>query len=438
VQHDYHDHSMDKPTVDSFVSDDDVEEYYENGGRKGPRGGVNVPFPTKLHVMLTKVEEDGSADIVSWQPHGRSFIIHKPREFVEQIMPEYFRQSKLTSFQRQLNLYGFRRLTAGDDRGGYYHELFLRHKLFLCQNMTRMRIKGTGIKGKASPETEPNFYAMPTLKPDSISSAKNINQKLELEVISAIEEEHGSKPPAAKPRSRPRRSTPRKKLSVDVDSVCSADDVHSSAESELPVLVTPESRRPKPQVSFTGSADNTSMSTEILSRGSYTRRPLYMNRSTNQNKMDCRLPFMSSYSDEGGSSTHFHQDDVIDIGREHFHYMDPFSLVQATEGGACHQLQPYLPSEPTVSESNAEPRNLSALSLPHLVSSLCDDLCKDETSFDLSFDEPILSPSSSLSSLHENVDLSKDTRFNPDTIFSAEVEDAGWGLDIDAEISLMG
>jgi hypothetical protein len=26
---------------------------------------VNVPFPTKLHVMLTKVEEDGSADIVS-------------------------------------------------------------------------------------------------------------------------------------------------------------------------------------------------------------------------------------------------------------------------------------------------------------------------------------------------------------------------------------
>lgn len=37
MQHDYHDHSMDKPTVDSFVSDDDVEEYYENGGRKGPR-----------------------------------------------------------------------------------------------------------------------------------------------------------------------------------------------------------------------------------------------------------------------------------------------------------------------------------------------------------------------------------------------------------------
>ena len=36
------------------------------------------------------------------QPHGRCFIIHKPREFVDQVMPQYFRQSKLTSFQRFL------------------------------------------------------------------------------------------------------------------------------------------------------------------------------------------------------------------------------------------------------------------------------------------------------------------------------------------------
>ena len=62
-------------------------------------------------------------------------MIHKPREFVDHVMPEYFRQSKLTSFQRQLNLYGFRRLTTGADRGGYYHEMFLKHKLFLCRSM---------------------------------------------------------------------------------------------------------------------------------------------------------------------------------------------------------------------------------------------------------------------------------------------------------------
>ena len=74
------------------------------------------------------------------QPHGRCFVVHKPKEFVVEVMPTYFHQSKLTSFQRQLNLYGFTRITRGPDRGGYYHELFLRHKMFLCKTMVRYRL----------------------------------------------------------------------------------------------------------------------------------------------------------------------------------------------------------------------------------------------------------------------------------------------------------
>ncbi len=74
------------------------------------------------------------------QPHGRCFKVHKPKEFVAEVMTTYFHQSKLTSFQRQLNLYGFARVTRGPDRGGYYHELFLRHKLFLCGKMVKYRL----------------------------------------------------------------------------------------------------------------------------------------------------------------------------------------------------------------------------------------------------------------------------------------------------------
>lgn len=67
------------------------------------RGGVATPFPWKLHDMLENVDEDGYAHIVSWQPHGRCFAIHKPKEFVE-LVKIYFNQTKLASFQRQLNL----------------------------------------------------------------------------------------------------------------------------------------------------------------------------------------------------------------------------------------------------------------------------------------------------------------------------------------------
>lgn len=70
------------------------------------RGGVVTPFPWKLHDMLESVDEEGCAHIVSWQPHGRCFAVHKPREFVE-LIKKYFNQSKLASFQRQLNLCKF-------------------------------------------------------------------------------------------------------------------------------------------------------------------------------------------------------------------------------------------------------------------------------------------------------------------------------------------
>lgn len=50
-------------------------------------GGVTQPFPEKLHEMLNAVEGTADCDIVSWLTHGRAFIVHKPRDFTERIMP---------------------------------------------------------------------------------------------------------------------------------------------------------------------------------------------------------------------------------------------------------------------------------------------------------------------------------------------------------------
>jgi hypothetical protein len=52
---------------------------------------------------------------------------------------------------------------AGRDKGGYYHELFLRSKRFLSHRIQRIKIKGTGARKPGSPETEPNFYNAPFL-----------------------------------------------------------------------------------------------------------------------------------------------------------------------------------------------------------------------------------------------------------------------------------
>ena len=77
------------------------------GGRGGgPRGGIYDPFPTKWHRMLSLLHEEGQDEVVSWLSHGRAFKVHQPKVFAATIMPRFFNQSKYTSFQRQLNLYG--------------------------------------------------------------------------------------------------------------------------------------------------------------------------------------------------------------------------------------------------------------------------------------------------------------------------------------------
>ena len=159
IQHNYHDHSRDHVDFDEFTGD--------AIGLESPKkkGGVAVPFPLKLHELLEKVEEDGLQHIVSWQPHGRAFVVREPKAFVADLMPRFFRQTKLTSFQRQLNLYGFSRLTRGRDAGGYYHELFLRGKPYLTRRMVRTKIKGTGYKAASNPAMEPDFYHMSPVGP---------------------------------------------------------------------------------------------------------------------------------------------------------------------------------------------------------------------------------------------------------------------------------
>ena len=66
-------------------------------------------FPYQLHALLCEAERIRFNNIIAWQPSGESFIILQPNEFETKILPQFFRQTKISSFKRQLNAYGFQR-----------------------------------------------------------------------------------------------------------------------------------------------------------------------------------------------------------------------------------------------------------------------------------------------------------------------------------------
>ena len=85
----------------------------------------------------------GDASIVSWQPHGKAFRVHRPDAFASTVMPRYFKQQKkYKSFQRQLHIYGFHRIGKGMDRGAYFHSMFIRNQKSMSLRMSCQKIKG--------------------------------------------------------------------------------------------------------------------------------------------------------------------------------------------------------------------------------------------------------------------------------------------------------
>lgn len=74
-------------------------------------------------------------ELISWSDNGQSFIIMDPPKFSQELS-KYFKHNNLSSFIRQLNMYGFRKVSTiensglhpGTDDLHFYHPDFVRDK----------------------------------------------------------------------------------------------------------------------------------------------------------------------------------------------------------------------------------------------------------------------------------------------------------------------
>ncbi|KAJ6386480.1 hypothetical protein OIU78_016399 [Salix suchowensis] len=107
---------------------------------------VPTPFLTKTYHI---VDDHTIDDVVSWNEDGSSFIVWDPTVFARDLLPKYFKHNNFSSFVRQLNTYGFRKVIP--DRWEFSNEKFSeRRKKFANQHTTEENHDGDDSTGSGS------------------------------------------------------------------------------------------------------------------------------------------------------------------------------------------------------------------------------------------------------------------------------------------------
>ncbi|XP_022766003.1 heat stress transcription factor B-3 [Durio zibethinus] len=110
----------------------------DQNNNKGLLEYVRKSTPPPFLLKTYKLVEDPATDhIISWNADGTGFVVWQPAEFAQDLLPTLFKHSNFSSFVRQLNTYGFRKVATS--RWEFCTDMFRKGERELLCNIRRRK-----------------------------------------------------------------------------------------------------------------------------------------------------------------------------------------------------------------------------------------------------------------------------------------------------------
>lgn len=170
----------------SVKSEDSCEFSHDSSKRRNSKTCASKQFQLPMFLSKTYHMIDRcDSEIATWSEAGDNFVVKNTEKFASSVLPRYFKHSNFSSFARQLNFYGFRKLrtdpilTSDVDPHTacfvrFYHEKFQKDKPQLLHQIKR----ATKTDQQSKDEVESLKHDVAKLKETLSLTAAQYDQKL--------------------------------------------------------------------------------------------------------------------------------------------------------------------------------------------------------------------------------------------------------------------